>query len=172
MINNDMKPHKFYVVEVVPKKYKMSDPKYQEISSGVIPTKSLGDKVKLRVIAGNFEDTKGPSSTFTKINLYDIISKENKSISLKFEDNSNTIILIMSGEVKLENKNFKDRDILIFEREGQQIDLKLSDNFKGLILNGEPINEPIVAHGPFVMNTKKEIYQAFADYQNGKMGKL
>ena len=156
----------------LPKKNKMIDPKYQEISSRVIPTKLLGDKVKLRVIAGNFEDTKGPSSTFTKVNLYDITSKENKSISLQLEYGTNTIILIMSGEVKVENKNFKDKDILIFEREGAQIDLKVSDNFKGLILNGEPINEPIVAHGPFVMNTKEEIYQAFADYQNGKMGRL
>ena len=156
----------------LPKKYKMTTPKYQEISSELIPTVSLGDKIKLRVIAGNFEETKGPSSTFTKVNLYDIISKENKSISLKFENGTNTIILIMSGELKVQNKNFKDKDILVFEREGTQIDLKVSDNFKGLILNGEPINEPIVAHGPFVMNTKEEIYQAFSDYQNGKMGRL
>ena len=63
----------------LPKKYKMTDPKYQEISSAVIPTVSLGDKIKLRVVAGNFEETMGPSSTFTKVNLYDIISKENKS---------------------------------------------------------------------------------------------
>ena len=78
----------------------------------------------------------------------------------------------MSGELKVEDKNFKDKDILIFEPEGSLIDLKLSDNFKGLILNGEPINEPIVAHGPFVMNSKEEIHQAFSDYQNGKMGRL
>ena len=156
----------------LPRKHKMTDPKYQEISSAVIPTISLGNKIKLRVIAGNFEETKGPSSTFTKVNLYDIISKENKSISLKFENGTNTIILIMSGELKVENKNFKDKDILIFEREGSQIELNVSDNFKGLILNGEPINEPVVAHGPFVMNTKEEIYQAFSDYQNGKMGRL
>ena len=78
----------------------------------------------------------------------------------------------MHGELKIENKNFKDKDILIFEREGTQIDLKVSDNFKGLILNGEPINEPIVAQGPFVMNSKEEIFQAFSDYQNGKMGRL
>ena len=156
----------------LPKKHKMTEPKYQEIDRKSIPTISLGDNLKLRVIAGNFEETKGPSSTFTKVNLYDIISKENKSISLKFENGSNTIILVMSGELKVENKNFKDKDILIFEREGSQIDLKVSDNFKGLILNGEPINEPIVAHGPFVMNTKEEIFQAFSDYQNGKMGRL
>ena len=63
----------------LPKKNKMTEPKYQEISSEVIPTISLGDNLKLRVIAGNFEETKGPSSTFTKVNLYDLVSKENKS---------------------------------------------------------------------------------------------
>ena len=80
----------------LPKKYKMTDPKYQEISSGLIPTISLGDNIKLRVIAGNFEETKGPSSTFTKVNLYDITSKENKSITLKFENGTNTVILVIS----------------------------------------------------------------------------
>ena len=156
----------------LPKKHKMTEPNYQEIDRETIPTVSLGDKIKLRVIAGSFEEAKGPSSTFTKINLYDIISKENKSVSLKFDNGSNTVILIMSGKLKVENKNFKDKDILIFEREGSRIDIKVSDNFKGLVLNGEPINEPIVAHGPFVMNTKEEIHQAFFDYQNGKMGRL
>ncbi len=156
----------------LPKKHKMTEPKYQEIDRKSIPTISLGDKIKLRVIAGSFEETKGPSSTYTKVNLYDITSKGNKRISLNFEDGTNTVILVMSGELKVENKYFKNKDILIFERQGTQLDFKVSDNFKGLILNGEPINEPIVAHGPFVMNTKEEIYQAFSDYQNGKMGRL
>ena len=156
----------------LPKKHKMTEPKYQEIDREAIPTILLRDKIKLRVIAGNFEKTKGPCSTFTRMNLYDIISKENKSISLNFENGTNTVILIMNGELKVENKYFKNKDILIYERQGTQLDLKVSDNFKGLILNGEPINEPIVANGPFVMNTKAEIYQAFSDYQNGKMGRL
>ena len=156
----------------LPRKHKMTEPKYQEIRSEVIPTISLGNNIKLRVIAGSFAETNGPSSTYTKVNLFDIISKESKSISLNFENGTNTVILIMHGELKIENKNFKDKDILIFEREGTQIDLKVSDNFKGLILNGEPINEPIVAQGPFVMNSKEEIFQAFSDYQNGKMGRL
>ena len=156
----------------LPKKHKMTEPKYQEIDRKSIPTISLGDKIKLRVIAGSFEETKGPSSTYTKVNLYDITSKGNKRISLNFEDGTNTVILVMSGELKVENKYFKNKDILIFERQGTHLDLKVSDNFKGLILNGDPINEPIVAHGPFVMNTKEEIYQAFSDFQNGKMGRL
>ncbi len=156
----------------LPKKHKMTEPKYQEIDREAIPTISLGDKIKLRVIAGSFEETKGPSSTYTKVNLYDITSKGNKRISLNFENGTNTVILIMNGELKVENKYFKNKDILIYERQGTQLDLKVSDNFKGLILNGEPINEPIVANGPFVMNTKAEIYQAFSDYQSGKMGRL
>ena len=156
----------------LPKKFKMINPKYQAISSGDIPTISLGSRTKLRVIAGKFEEAKGPSSTFTEVNLYDIISSENKNISLKFNNYSNTIILIMRGQLEIENKIFKNEDILIFEREGRTIDFKISHNFKGLILNGEPINERIVSHGPFVMNTKEEIYQAYSDYQSGKLGSL
>ena len=156
----------------LPRKHKMTDPKYQEIASKNIPIISLGNSLKLRVIAGEFEENSGPSTTFTKVNLYDIISKEEQNISLSFEHGTNTIILIMRGELKIENKNFKDKDILIFDREGTQIDLKVSHHFKGLILNGEPIDEPVVAHGPFVMNTKNEITEAITDYQSGKMGKL
>ena len=156
----------------LPKKYKMIAPKYQEISNEDIPTISLGSTTYLRVIAGVFEKTKGPSSTFTKVNLYDITSKKRENISLGFENRTNTIILIMSGELEIENKLFKERDILIFDSKGTEIDFKTTDNFKCLILNGEPINEPIVANGPFVMNTEEEIHQAFSDYQNGKMGTL
>ena len=156
----------------LPKKNKMTKPKYQEISNKDIPNISLGKNTELRVIAGVYEGQKGPSSTFTEINLYDIISKENKKISLKFKNDTNTVLLIMSGELEIENKIFKDKNILIFEREGNEVAFKVSNDFKGLILNGEPIEEPIVAHGPFVMNTKEEIYQAFSDYKNGKMGCL
>lgn len=156
----------------LPKKNKMTKPKYQEIRNEDIPIISLGSGTELRVIAGNFEGNKGPSSTFTKINLYDILSKVSKNISIKFSNGTNTVILIMRGELEIENKTFKDKNILIFEREGDEINFKVSEDFKGLILNGEPIEEPIIAHGPFVMNTKEEIYQAFSDFQNGKMGSL
>ena len=156
----------------LPKKNKMTKPKYQEIRNEDIPIISLGSGTELRVIAGNFEGNKGPSSTFTKINLYDILSKVSKNISIKFSNGTNTVILIMRGELEIENKTFKDKNILIFEREGDEINFKVSEDFKGLILNGEPIEESIIAHGPFVMNSKEEIYQAFSDFQNGKMGSL
>ena len=150
----------------------MTKPKYQEISNKDIPNILLGENTKLRVIAGIYEGKKGPAFTFTKVNMYEIISKDNKKISLKFKNGTNTLILIMSGKLEIENQTFKEKNILIFEQEGNEIAFVASDDFKGLILNGEPIDEPIVAHGPFVMNTKEEIHQAFYDYQNGKMGSL
>ena len=156
----------------LPKKNKMTKPKYQEIKSKDIPRVKLGDETELRVIAGNYQDIRGPSNTFTDINIYDIKSKNSKDINLNYKNNTNTLILIMSGELKIENKPFKENNILIFERNGEDINFNISKNFKGLILNSEPIDEPIVSHGPFVMNTKQEIIEAIADYQNGKMGNL
>jgi len=156
----------------LPKKNKMTKPKYQEIKNKDIPRVKLGDETELRVIAGNYQDIRGPSNTFTDINIYDITSKNSKDINLNYKNNTNTLILIMSGELKIENKPFKENNILIFERNGEDINFNISKNFKGLILNSEPIDEPIVSHGPFVMNTKQEIIEAIADYQNGKMGNL
>ena len=156
----------------LPKKNKMTKPKYQEIKNKDIPRVKLGDKTELRVIAGNYQDIRGPSNTFTDINIYDITSKNSKDINLNYKNNTNTLILIMSGELKIENKPFKENNILISERNGEDINFNLSKNFKGLILNSEPIDEPIVSHGPFVMNTKQEIIEAIEDFQNGKMGNL
>ena len=82
----------------------MTMPKYQEISNKDIPNIALDKNTELRVIAGTYKEQKGPSSTFTEINLYDIVSKENKNISLKFKSGTNTVILIMMRELKIENK--------------------------------------------------------------------
>ena len=156
----------------LPKKNKMTKPKYQELKSKDIPRINLGDDTELRVIAGDYRGCKGPSSTFTAINIYDITSKNSKNISLNFRNNTNTIILIMNGELQIEKKNFKEKNIIIFDQDGENISCKISKDFKGLILNSEPINEPIIAHGPFVMNTKKEIMEAIEDFHNGKMGSI
>jgi hypothetical protein len=156
----------------LPKKNKMTKPKYQELKSIDIPRVNLGNGAELRVIAGYYKGSKGPSSTFTSINIYDIISKDSKDISLNFKNNTNAVILIMRGELEIENKVFKENNILIFERDGKDINFTIANNFKGLILNSEPVDEPITAHGPFVMNTKEEIIEAIEDFQNGKMGNL
>ena len=156
----------------LPKKDKMTQPKYQGITSNDIPKVKLGDGTELRVIAGEFAGTQGPSSTFTPINMYDINSRNGENISLKLEDGTNTIILIMSGEIEMEDKSFQEKSVLIFEQEGEYCNFIVSKDFKGLILNGEPIDESVVAYGPFVMNTMQEIREAMRDFQDGKMGRL
>ena len=156
----------------LPKKHKMTSPKYQGIVNQDIPCLELGEGTELRVIAGEYDGKKGPSETYTPINVWDISSKQGQDISLSFKAGTNTVILIMSGNIELGQKRFEEQNVLIFEQEGETINFKASNYFKALILNGEPIDEPIFAHGPFVMNTKQEIAEAIDDYQNGKMGHL
>ena len=78
-------------------------------------------------------------------------------------------LLIISGNLVIDNKNYEEKSILILEREKEKLSFQTSNNFKALILNGQPIDEPIVAHGPFVMNSKQEILTAIEDYQKGSM---
>jgi len=158
----------------LPKKYKMTDPKYQSISNDTIPKVEIGENKKssLRVIAGEFEDIKGPASTFTDINMYDISSVSEDNIAIVVKENTNSILLILDGEVNINEQVFSEQTVLIFDKSGENLKFKTSDNFKGLFLNGKPIDETVVAHGPFVMNTKEEINEAIDDFQNGKMGYL
>lgn len=156
----------------LPKKYKMTQPKYQEVKNNTIPLVNISENVKMRVIAGSYVNTKGPASTFSPINIYEIENKRSESVSISLKEKTNTVLLIMRGSLETESKNIKEKSIIIFDQEGESIDFKASSDFKALILNGEPIDEPVVAHGPFVMNTREEISQAIKDFQNGKMGNI
>ena len=156
----------------LPKKHKMTKPKYQSISDNIIPKLVLNGKTQLRVIAGKLLSTEGPASTFSTINIYDITCSSEDSIELSLDDGSNTILLVRDGEIMLEGNVFEKNTLVIFEQAGQKLKFKATKNFKGLLLNGMPINEPIFSYGPFVMNTKEEIVKALSDYEKGKMGNL
>ena len=156
----------------LPQKHKMTNPKYQDIKSDDIPVLEIGKYSMLRLISGEYDNENGAASTFTKINLYDLISKSEDEISISLSSGTNSILLILNGEITLsENKHTKN-SILIFEKEGETLTFRSSKDFKGLLLNGTPIEEPMVAHGPFVMNTREEIIQAIQDYEEGTMGTL
>ncbi len=156
----------------LPKKMKMTNPKYQEIKNESIPVIKINNSLNLKLIAGSYKDKRGPSSTFTPINIYDITSQSTEEMRIKLQEKTNTIILILRGSLEIQEKRYQEQSVVIFEQEGEYLKFKTSSNFKALILNGEPINEPFVAHGPFVMNTQEEIYEAIEDYQNGKMGQI
>jgi redox-sensitive bicupin YhaK (pirin superfamily) len=155
----------------LPAKDKMSKPRYQGVMNDKFPRVPL-DKGELKVFAGEYAGSKGPCETFTPINLYGIEATADCQIDLPLRDGTNTLILVMEGEVNFDGKNYDEKSLLVFEREGELIDLKTKTNARLLVLNGEPIDEPIFAHGPFVMNTKEEIIQAISDFQAGKMGTL
>ena len=156
----------------LPKKLKMTPPKYQSIKKEDIPNIKLTDEINIRLIAGNFLNKSGPAKTFTKINIMDFYGKNKSQISLKIEEKINTILVILSGNIQVDSKSYKDKSVIVFDQLGTNLSFKTSKNFKALLLTGEPIDEPLVAHGPFVMNTEQEIDQAIKDYQNGKMGNL
>ena len=156
----------------LPKKYKMTTPKYQSIEKKKIPIIKLTNQLEMRLIAGDFKKKKGPANTFTKIKIMDFIGKNKSEASIRLEKNTNTILLILKGSIKIQSKTYDDKSVIVFDQNGTKLNFKTSENFKALLLNGEPIDEPIVSYGPFVMNTKQEINQAIMDYQNGKMGNL
>ena len=150
----------------------MISPKYQSIEKKCIPIIKLTNEIKMRLIAGKYKKNKGPAKTYTNINIMDFFGKRKSSLLLYLNENTNTILLILSGSIKLSNKNYNEKSVIIFDQKGTEISFDTSENFKALILNGEPIQEPIVSYGPFVMNTKEEIEEAIRDYKSGKIGNL
>lgn len=156
----------------LPAKHKMTSPKYQEIKAQDIPSIHLSEHTILRIIAGHYAAKQGPAATFTPIHLFDMQSSQTDNLQITLKENTNTILIVLSGSIELEGQKFHDKSTLIFEKNGNHISFATSEDFRGIVLNGDDLNEPVVAHGPFVMNSEQEIIEAIHDYKNGKMGQL
>ena len=157
----------------LPKKHKMTNPKYQAISKDKMGVYKLdNDEGEIRIIAGEVKGVKGPANTFTKVNMYNVDLKNHGKVVLNEPGDFNTGLLVLKGEVKInEDSIYKEEDFVLFNNvEGDIILESISENSLVIILSGEPINEPIVSHGPFVMNTVEEIYEAYEDFRNNKFG--
>lgn len=158
----------------LPARDKMTDAGYQTILDGDIPTLPLADNAgSLRLIAGEFDGVKGPARTFTPIDVWDMRLKAGRSVTLDLHVGRNTALVVLRGTVRINGTEVaREGQLALFERDGTQLRLESSDDAMVLLLSGEPIDEPIVGHGPFVMNTEQEIHQAFADYQSGQFGQM
>ena len=157
----------------LPAKDKSAKAGYQTLLSAQIPSVTLPqDAGHVRVIAGEFDGHKGPARTFTPINVWDVNLRAGKSAELPLPTGHTTTFLVLSGEVQVNGKKAGEGDLAIFERNGDGITLKANTDAQLLVMDGEPIAEPVVGHGPFVMNSREEIQQAFEDYQLGRMGEL
>ena len=158
----------------LPAKDKTAPPRYQGIVAKEIPTVALpGNGGSARIIAGDFEGTKGPAMTFTAIDLWDLrISGAGRS-DLTLPDGHTTVLVVLHGALRVNgSEEVREAEVALFDRGGSTLCIEATQEATALLLCGEPINEPIVGHGPFVMNSNQEIQQAIVDYQSGKMGHL
>jgi redox-sensitive bicupin YhaK (pirin superfamily) len=158
----------------LPAKDKQAKPGYQTLGAGDIPTIDLPNGAgTLRVIGGNFDGAKGPAHTFTPINIWDVRLKASKVATFDVPEGHTLSVLVLSGVVEIDGREIvREAQTVIFGRDGGGITIEANGDAKLLVLSGEPINEPVVAQGPFVMNTVGEIKQAMLDFQSGKFGTL
>jgi len=155
----------------LPAKDKMNKPRYQSKNNEDFPIVEYKNS-KAKIIAGELKDNKSDVLTHTPMNIYEIDSNDRDEFSIDFSRSSTLLVLQLKGESKLNDNPLKAGEMAIFEREGYTLNFQPEKDSKLLVLNGEPIDEPIVPYGPFVMNTKQEILEAMKDYEAGKMGQL
>lgn len=158
----------------LPARDKMADPGYQTLLDADIPSIALKNNAgRLRLIAGEFDGQTGPARTFTPIDVWDLRLNGGQVLTLDLHEGRNTALVILRGTVQVNGlESVGEGQLVLFERQGNQITLQASADAVVLLLSGEPIDEPIVGHGPFVMNTEQEIHQAFADFQSGRFGRM
>lgn len=168
---------KFEMVQLwvnLPAKDKPAKPGYQTLIDADIPTVALPDGAgKLRVIAGRFGEAQGPAHTFTPINIWDVRLNRGKTVTLDAPEGHTLSVLVLSGTVEVNGEEIaREAQTVILGRDGGSVSIEANGDAKLLVLTGEPIDEPVVAHGPFVMNTVGEIKQAMLDFQSGKFGTM
>jgi redox-sensitive bicupin YhaK (pirin superfamily) len=154
----------------LPAKDKMSPAHYQGIVSSDIPVVDLPDGGgKARVIAGELLGARGPARTFTPINIWDLRLTGDAALKLELPEGHTAMLVVLSGHVTLEDSHeVGAAEMVLLSREGEELALRANGDAMVLVLTGAPIDEPIVGHGPFVMNTEAEIHQAFDDFRAGR----
>jgi len=167
----------FEVVQLwvnLPAKEKTSPPRYQGILDAQIPQALLaGGAGTVRVIAGEFQGVLGPAKTFTPVNVWDLQIVAGRSAELHVPAGQTALVVVQKGSVRVNESGTAEAvELVAFERAGDSIKLRAETDARALLLTGEPLNEPVVGQGPFVMNTREEIEQAIRDYQAGRMGHL
>jgi redox-sensitive bicupin YhaK (pirin superfamily) len=158
----------------LPAKLKMSAPGYQDITAKSIPLVALPDGAgTVRVIAGECLKSKGPARTRTPVNVWDLELQAGKRVELSMPDGHNAMLLARKGAITINgDTRLKEAHLAILDKKGESFLVESAQGASVLVLGGEPIREPVVGQGPFVMNTRAEIEQAMEDFRQGRMGRL
>ena len=154
----------------LPAKDKLTKPGYQGITKAAIPEVALPDEAgKVRVIAGEYAGQTGPANTFSPMNVWDVRLNAGTRTVFTLPEGHTTAIFVLKGAVKTGSVHtIRPSELAVMQREGTELVLQAQQDTVLLLLNGEPLNEPVVGHGPFVMNTWEEIDQAINDYNLGR----
>ncbi|MFN6378110.1 MAG: pirin family protein [Flavobacteriales bacterium] len=158
----------------LPAKFKMTPPKYQGLNADQMGKWQSDDgNVKVDVIAGNFKGTAGAASTFSPIEMCVIRLKAGASLEFDLPADFNTGILTLEGSVRYHDEYEANTDeFALFLNDGETVRVAATEDATLFLISGAPLNEPIAAHGPFLMNTYEEIHQAILDFGQGKFGTL
>lgn len=158
----------------LPAKDKMSKPDYQAITADMIPKVQLANDLGfMRVIAGDYNGTKGAARTFTPVDVWDFHLKTGGAVTIPAVQYRYVGLIVLHGEVILNGEQvIKESELAILDKHGEEFTLEATKDSIVLYLSGEPINEPVVGYGPFVMNSREEIMQASLDYSHGRFGKM
>ena len=157
----------------LPARFKMSEPRYQGITAGQIPNIALPNGAgTVRVIAGEYEGTQGAAQTYSPLNMWALALHAGHSNRLSVPQGWTCLLVVLHGTVRVNGTVVVAEHIAHLSPTGQYIDLTADDSSQCLLLSGEPLNEPLAHYGPFVMNTQRELHDAFDDFESGAFGKL
>lgn len=158
----------------LPAKDKMAAPGYQTLLDADIPSAPLpGNAGTVRVIAGEYAGHAGPARTFTAINVWDVRLGKDHSSQFELPEGHTAALVVLHGTVQVnETQIAREGQLVMLDRAGSDVLLEANTDATVLLLSGEPIDEPIVGHGPFVMNSQAEIHQAIADFDGGRFGRM
>jgi quercetin 2,3-dioxygenase len=157
----------------LPSKFKMTPPRYQSFERDDFPIIGQENhRISLKVIAGTFGTVTSPVKTFSPINMYELNGPSSSQLEIPLPVGSNTLVFQLSGKSSVGDQEIEMGNLAFLSKSGNSFKLELLEESKVMILNGEPLGEPVAAYGPFVMNTRQELMEAFKDFQSGKMGQL
>jgi len=165
--------HGFQLWVNLPRRDKMMSPRYQELRAAEIPTATSGDgKVTVTVIAGESLGTRATIDTRTPIIYLHVRLAPGARLTQPVPDTYNAFAFVITGEAAFGDRLARENDMVIFDRDGDEVSIASERRAELLLIAGVPLNEPIARYGPFVMNTPGEIRQAMIDYQNGSFGAI
>jgi redox-sensitive bicupin YhaK (pirin superfamily) len=158
----------------LPAKDKMTAPRYQTLRNADIPSIDLPQQAgRVRVIAGEHAGQRGPAKTFSPVDVWDVRLNAGRSTQLHFPEGRTLALVVLQGALRVNGSaTLRDAQLAVLDRQGDAVYIEADTDTTLLVLSGQPLDEPIVGYGPFVMNTEAQIRQAIEDFNAGRFGQI